>query len=159
MLDWGMMAKARGNLKKVVPLKASPSEISQLRGKNQKLEARCGNLEDRCRNLEKELSRVLMLLEKKDRANNKPEVRTPPRANPLFETAWEFYKDNRDKLVKEYCDKYVVISGKKVIAAYEDEDTAYFETEKKIPLGSFLIHHITKKEEVLRLSPFIGVSK
>jgi len=72
----------------------------------------------------------------------------------MLETEWEFYENNRDKLVEKYCGKYVVISGKKVVAAYEDEKVAYWETVKTIPLGSFMIHHIAEEEEVFQLSPF-----
>ena len=72
----------------------------------------------------------------------------------MLETEWEFYENNRDELVEKYCGKYVVISGDKVIAAYEDEKVAYWETVKTIPLGSFMIHHIAEEEEVFQLSPF-----
>ena len=75
----------------------------------------------------------------------------------MLETEWEFYENNRDKLVEKYCGKYVVISGKKVVAAYEDEKVAYWETVKTIPLGSFMIHHIAEEEEVFQLSPFANV--
>ena len=74
----------------------------------------------------------------------------------MLDTEWEFYENNRDELVEKYCGKYVVISGKNVIAAYDDENEAYFETIKTIPLGSFMIHHITEEEEVLQLSPFVS---
>jgi hypothetical protein len=72
----------------------------------------------------------------------------------MLETEWEFYENNRDELVEKYCGKYVVISGDKVVAAYEDEKVAYWETVKTIPLGSFMIHHIAEEEEVFQLSPF-----
>ena len=72
----------------------------------------------------------------------------------MFETEWEFYVNNRDELVEKYCGKYVVISGDKVISAYDDQNEAYYETIKSIPLGSFMIHHIQEEEEVIRLSPF-----
>ena len=72
----------------------------------------------------------------------------------MLETEWEFYENNRDELVEKYCGKYVVISGDKVVAAYEDGKVAYWETVKIIPLGSFMIHHIAEKEEVFQLSPF-----
>jgi hypothetical protein len=71
----------------------------------------------------------------------------------MLEAEWKFYEKHRDELVEKYCDKYVVISGNKVVAAYDDEDAAYHETVKAIPLGSFMIHHITKVEEVFVVSP------
>jgi hypothetical protein len=75
----------------------------------------------------------------------------------MLETEWEFYEKHRDELVEEYLYKYVVISGDKVVAAYDDENKAYQETIKSIPLGSFMIHHVADPEEVLQLSPFVGV--
>jgi hypothetical protein len=72
----------------------------------------------------------------------------------MLDTEWDFYENNRDELVEKYCGKYVVISGEEVIAAYDDEKTAYRETVKTILLGSFMIHHITEVEEVFQLSPF-----
>jgi len=76
---------------------------------------------------------------------------------PALETEWDFFENNRDELVEKYRDKYVVISGERVLAAYDDENTAYFETVKTVPLGSFMIHHVTEEEEVFQLSPFVGV--
>jgi len=133
------------------------SALRQLRGKYQRLEEKYRKLKDRNKELEKELSRALVQLKNNDKTSNKLEAVSPARGNPLFETAWEFYKSNREDLVKKYCDKYVVISGNSVIDAYEDHDTAYYETQKTVPLGSFLIHHVTEEEEVFQLSPFIGI--
>ena len=75
----------------------------------------------------------------------------------MLDTEWKFYEDNRDELVEKYFGKYIVISGNKVVSAYDDENIAYFETLKTIPLGSFMIHHVMEDEEVFQLSPFIGV--
>jgi hypothetical protein len=72
----------------------------------------------------------------------------------MLDTEWEFYEKNRNELVKKYCGKFIVISGEKIISVYDDENQAYFETVKTIPLGSFMIHHVTEEEEVLTLSPF-----
>jgi len=72
----------------------------------------------------------------------------------MLEAEWDFYENNRDELVEKYCNKFVVISGDKVIAAYDDEKVAYWETVKTIPLGSFMIHHIAEEEEIVQLSPF-----
>jgi len=75
----------------------------------------------------------------------------------MLEAEWEFYENNRDELVEKYCGKFVVISGDKVVSAYDDEKAAYRETVKTIPLGSFMIHHIAEEEEVIQLSPFADV--
>ena len=75
----------------------------------------------------------------------------------MLDTEWAFYEKNRDELVAKYCGKHVVISGEKVIAAYDDENEAYYETIKTIPLGSFMIHNITEEEEIIEFSPFVSV--
>jgi len=74
----------------------------------------------------------------------------------MLENEWEFYENNRVELLENYNGKYIVISGNKVVSAYDDENTAYFETVKTLPLGSFMIHHVMEEEEVYQLSPFVG---
>ena len=75
----------------------------------------------------------------------------------MLDTEWEFYENNRDELVEKYCGKHIVISGDKVIAAFDDRDVAYSETVKELPLGSFMIHHVMEEEEVIQLTPFVGI--
>ena len=75
----------------------------------------------------------------------------------MLSTEWDYYEKNRDELVEKFCGKFVVISGEKVVSAYDDEKIAYKETVKSIPLGSFMIHHIAEEEEVIQLSPFASV--
>ena len=75
----------------------------------------------------------------------------------MLEAEWEFYENNRDELVEKYCGKHIVISGNKVVAAFDDRDVAYSETVKTLPLGSFMIHHVLEEEEVIQLTPFIGI--
>ena len=72
----------------------------------------------------------------------------------MLDAEWAFYEKNREELVEKYCGKFVVISGEKVVSAYEDEKIAYRETVKNMPLGSFMIHHVAEEEEVIQLSPF-----
>lgn len=73
----------------------------------------------------------------------------------VLDKEWNYYTVNRDAIIREYRDKYVVISGDMVVASYDDEDVAFDETIKNIPLGSFMIHHATDPEEVIQLSPFV----
>ena len=75
----------------------------------------------------------------------------------MLETEWEYYENNREELVEKYCGKYVVISRDKVVSVYDDENVAYDETVKTMPLGSFMIHHVMEEEEVFTLSPVLGV--
>jgi hypothetical protein len=41
----------------------------------------------------------------------------------MLDEEWEFYERNRDKLVEQYCGKFVVISRNKVVTAYDDQKT------------------------------------
>ena len=75
----------------------------------------------------------------------------------MLETDWEYYENNRNELVEKYCGKHVVISGGRVIAAYDDRDIAYSETVKTLSLGTFLIHYITEEEEVIQFSSFYDI--
>jgi len=75
----------------------------------------------------------------------------------MLDTEWEFYENNRDELVEKYCGKHIVISGERVVAVFDDRDVAYSETIKTLPLGSFMIHHVLEEEEVIQLTPFIGI--
>jgi hypothetical protein len=75
----------------------------------------------------------------------------------MLEKEWEFYENNHDELVEKYCGKYVVISENKVVSVYDDENIAYFETVKTLPLGSFMIHQVMEEEMVYTLSPVLGV--
>jgi len=75
----------------------------------------------------------------------------------MLDTEWDFYENNRDELVEKYCGKHIVISGERVVAAFDDRDLAYSEAVKKLPLGSFIIHHVLEEEEVIQLTPFIGI--
>jgi len=146
-------------LKQETYILLSPEKHKEILRKNRQLKEIYKKLEEKYRKLEKHTIELInernRRLELDRNLNKEPENKTPSHANPLFEAAWEFYKSNRKELVENYCDKYIVISGRSVLAAYDDEDTAYLETEKNTPLGSFLIHHITEEEEVIQLSPFI----
>jgi hypothetical protein len=76
----------------------------------------------------------------------------------MFEAERGYYERNREALVERYCGKYIVIANDRVVAAYDDENDAYFETVKTIPLGSFMIHHVTDPEEVASISPVLSGS-
>jgi len=58
-------------------------------------------------------------------------------------TEYRFYLDNRNVLLKKYQNKFVVIKGKRFIAAYDTYESALTESEKSFPAGTFLIQHCT----------------
>jgi hypothetical protein len=79
--------------------------------------------------------------------------------NPLFEEALTFYAANKPIIREKYLGKQVVISGDKILGAYDDVGKAYQETIKTVPLGSFVIKDIPEniEDEVIYLSPFLAV--
>lgn len=52
---------------------------------------------------------------------------------------YQYFIDNKKKLLKEYPNKYVVIKGNVVIGAFEDRVEAFTETTKSHKEGTFII--------------------
>ncbi|MDR2542303.1 MAG: DUF5678 domain-containing protein [Treponema sp.] len=75
----------------------------------------------------------------------------------MFEKELQFYNTNKEQLREKYHGKHVVIAGEQVIGIYDDAGTAYKETAKTIPPGSFMIREIPEntEDEVQYLSPFL----
>lgn len=57
----------------------------------------------------------------------------------MLDKEFNYYIDNQAKLIKKYDGKYIVIKGFEVIGSYDTEADAYYETQKKHKLGTFLI--------------------
>jgi hypothetical protein len=57
----------------------------------------------------------------------------------LFKEELNFFISNQEALVQEYRGKTLVLKGAEVIGVYPDALTAYLETQKEHPLGSFMI--------------------
>ena len=57
----------------------------------------------------------------------------------MLEREFKFYVEHQDELVKQYRDKYLVIVGEEVIAAYDDITIAYLESKKRYKPGTFMI--------------------
>lgn len=60
---------------------------------------------------------------------------------------FNFYKENQDKLVAEYSEKYIVIVGSEVVGAYSSEDEAIRESLKSYELGKFLVQYVGSGSE------------
>lgn len=54
-----------------------------------------------------------------------------------------YYLENQRQLVEKYNNKFIVIKNKEVIASYDREDVALFETQKTHEIGTFLIQKCT----------------
>ena len=75
----------------------------------------------------------------------------------MFEKELQYYNANKSHLWEKYHGKHIVIVGEKVIGTYNDAGTAYHETAKIVPPGSFMIREIPEniEDEVQYLSPFL----
>jgi len=76
----------------------------------------------------------------------------------MFKRELQYYNSHKEQLCKKYQGKHIVIAEDEVIGVYDDAGTAYTETSKKIPPGSFMIREITEniEDEVQYLSPFLA---
>ncbi|MCZ6626282.1 MAG: hypothetical protein O7B35_18935 [Deltaproteobacteria bacterium] len=59
----------------------------------------------------------------------------------MLEKEFKYYKDNQEKLVKKYKEKFLTIVGEEVVGVYGSELDAYTEMKKKYEVGTFLIQH------------------
>ena len=78
----------------------------------------------------------------------------------MLEQETAYYKDNLSTLQKQYLEKYVVISGNKIIGAYNSDEQAYAGAmEAKCPPGAFMIKHIMEnpEEQIQRFSSLVYV--
>ncbi|MDR1901917.1 MAG: DUF5678 domain-containing protein [Treponema sp.] len=77
----------------------------------------------------------------------------------MYEREEAFYQANKPDLREKYHGKHIVIVGEEIIGVYDDVGTAYHETIKTVPLGSFMIQEIPEniEDEVQYLSPFTDI--
>lgn len=57
----------------------------------------------------------------------------------MLDKEFKYYLDHQSELVEKYNGKFLVIKGEEVIGVYDNEATAFFETEKLYKAGTFLI--------------------
>jgi hypothetical protein len=65
----------------------------------------------------------------------------------MLEKELKYFQDNKDELLKAYAEKYIVIVGQKVVAAYNTENEAFVESQKSHKPGSFLIKLCSKRSD------------
>ena len=68
----------------------------------------------------------------------------------MFEKELEYYKINKDELLKYHENQFVVIKDEKLLGAYTTEQEAYEAGLKELGNVPFLIKHVTKEEEIVR---------
>jgi hypothetical protein len=60
---------------------------------------------------------------------------------------FNWYIGNQSDLVKQYNGKYIAINDNSVVGVYDSDLSAVLETEKKYPLGTFIVQKCTPGEE------------
>lgn len=73
----------------------------------------------------------------------------------IYEQESEFYEAHKLEIREKYLGKQIVISGDRIVGAYNNAGEAYHETIKTLPLGSFMIQDIPEniEDEIQCLSP------
>lgn len=76
----------------------------------------------------------------------------------MFERELEYYKANKDELLKHHENQFVIIKEDKLLGTYTTEQEAYEAGIKELGNVSFLIKRVTKEEEIIRFPALsIGV--
>ena len=66
----------------------------------------------------------------------------------LLNELYEWYVINKNELLKQYENKYIVISDFKVIDSFYDENEAYWFGVNNIGLDYFILKHCTLIDEI-----------
>ena len=56
---------------------------------------------------------------------------------------FDYYLEHQDEIVEQYNGKFVVIKGRVVIGAYDDELEAVETTQKEHEVGTFLVQFVS----------------
>lgn len=67
----------------------------------------------------------------------------------MLEKEYEYYNKNKDKFIKEYLNKYIVIKGDNVLGVYNSKADAAKTTLSEYQLGTFMIK-LVKKDDTAR---------
>ncbi len=65
----------------------------------------------------------------------------------MLEKEYKYFLENKDSLLKEYRNMFIVIKDDKVVGSYTTQDEALSESSRKYALGTFLIQKISDKPE------------
>lgn len=76
----------------------------------------------------------------------------------MLEKEFQYYLDNQADLVKKYEGKYLVIMGEEVVETFSSDEEAYFDSESKHELGTFLIQYCEEGERAYTQSIHSQVS-
>jgi len=65
----------------------------------------------------------------------------------MLEKEYDFYKSNKDDLVKKYNNKIIVIQNNEIIGVYNTKAEALQNTTKEHKIGTFLVQEIKDTDE------------
>ena len=65
----------------------------------------------------------------------------------MLEKEYEYYRENKEKLLSEYDEKYIVIVGESVVGVYDTEVEALSESLKVHEAGTFMLQHCIKNDD------------
>lgn len=66
----------------------------------------------------------------------------------ILDKEYNFFLKNRDHLVKQYKNKFIVIKNEEVVGTYDTEAEAYVKSIEKYNLGEFLIQKCLPEKEI-----------
>ena len=64
-----------------------------------------------------------------------------------LEKEFNYFLKNRDSLLKEFKDQFIVIIGEKVVGNYSTQEEALRDSSSKYQIGTFLIQKVSESEE------------
>ena len=64
----------------------------------------------------------------------------------MLQEQFNWFLENQSDLVKKYNGKFLVIKDKSIVGAFDREDLALIDAEKKYGLGNFIIQECTPGE-------------
>ena len=65
-----------------------------------------------------------------------------------LEKEFEYYRANKADFLAKYEGKFIVIKGHEVLGTFDEQLEAINETRKNHELGTFLVHQVTKDDDV-----------
>jgi len=65
----------------------------------------------------------------------------------MLDKEYKYFIDNKDKFIKEYQNKFIVIKKEKIIGVYNSQDEALKESLNNHQAGTFLIQFVSPNKD------------